>query len=87
MAVPREELEQGLHLLALLLFRNEVKVDTAQAIADLKQGQVCKIALVMTSAVEPSCCFCTELEAQHCTSHQDGHSWQCAVWPVCGQGL
>ena len=40
LAVPREELEQGMHLLALLLFRNEVKLDTAQAIADLKQGQV-----------------------------------------------
>ena len=39
-SLPREQLEQGLSLQGLLLFRNELKLDTAQAISDLKQGQV-----------------------------------------------
>ena len=39
-ALPREQLEQGLSLQGLLLFRNELKLDTSQAISDLKQGQV-----------------------------------------------
>ena len=39
-ALPREQLEQGLLLQGLLLFRNELQLDTAQAISDLKQGQV-----------------------------------------------
>lgn len=39
-AVSRDELEAGLDLLALLLFRNELKPDTAEAINQLKDGQV-----------------------------------------------
>ena len=39
-ALSRDELEAGLDLLALLLFRNELKPDTAEAITHLKEGQV-----------------------------------------------
>ena len=39
-ALSRDELEAGLNLLALLLFRNELKPDTAEAITHLKEGQV-----------------------------------------------
>ena len=39
-ALSRDELESGLHAIALLLFRNELKLDTAAAIQDLKAGQV-----------------------------------------------
>ena len=38
--MPRDEVESGLSLLALLLFRNELKPDTAEAIQHLKAGQV-----------------------------------------------
>ena len=36
----REELEGGIELRGLLLFRNELKPDTATAILDLKGAQV-----------------------------------------------
>ena len=49
-AMSRDELEADLHLLALLLFRNELKPDTAQAITDLKQGQVRTTCFVFTAA-------------------------------------
>lgn len=50
-ASSRDELESGLHAIALLLFRNELKSDTAQAIRDLKAGQVCCTAAIAASAV------------------------------------
>lgn len=40
MALPRAELEAGMQLLGLLLFRNELQPETTAAISDLKQGQV-----------------------------------------------
>lgn len=39
-SLSRDELESGLDMLALLLFRNELKPDTAEAVQHLKQGQV-----------------------------------------------
>ena len=50
-AASRDELESGLHAIALLLFRNELKPDTGSAIQDLKAGQV-KISF------ELPCCCC-----------------------------
>lgn len=39
-SLPRDELESGLNMLVLLLFRNELKPDTAEAVQSLKHGQV-----------------------------------------------
>ena len=39
-ALSRAEMESGLDMLALLLFRNELKPDTAEAVQSLKAGQV-----------------------------------------------
>lgn len=39
-SLSRDELESGLSLLALLLFRNELKPDTTDAVQSLKRGQV-----------------------------------------------
>ena len=39
-SLSRDVLESNLDLLALLLFRNELKPDTAEAVQHLKQGQV-----------------------------------------------
>ena len=50
--LPREQLEQGLHLQGLLLFRNELKPDTPQAVSDLKQGQVTQSFLYITPALD-----------------------------------
>lgn len=44
-ALSRDELEAGLNLLALLLFRKELKADNAEAITHLKGGQVAPAAL------------------------------------------
>ncbi|DBB17796.1 TPA: hypothetical protein ACH3X3_002824 [Trebouxia sp. C0006] len=49
-ALSRDELEAGLNLLALLLFRNELKPDTAEAINHLKEGQVRPIMVTGDSA-------------------------------------
>ena len=51
LASSRDELESGLHAIALLLFRNELKPDTAKAIQDLKAGQVCYSAASAAAAV------------------------------------
>lgn len=40
LSMPREELENGLHFVALLLFRNEIKPDSRGAIETLKSGKV-----------------------------------------------
>lgn len=45
-SLPRQELETGLQAIALLLFRNELRPDTAPAIEDLKAGLVCLPTLV-----------------------------------------
>ena len=39
-SLSRDDLESGLDMLALLLFRNELKSDTAEAVQSLKHGQV-----------------------------------------------
>ncbi|DBA79899.1 TPA: hypothetical protein ACH3X1_008117 [Trebouxia sp. C0004] len=49
-ALSRNELEAGLDLLALLLFRNELKPDTAEAITQFKEGQVRPILVTGDSA-------------------------------------
>ena len=51
-SLSRDELESGLKMLALLLFRNELKPDTAEAVQSLKHGQVS--AAVLCCAV--LCC-------------------------------
>ncbi|CAM6091151.1 unnamed protein product [Calypogeia fissa] len=40
LSMPREELETGLHFLALIMFRNELKADSRGAIEALKSGEV-----------------------------------------------
>ncbi len=51
----RDEVETGLHLLALLLFRNELKPDSADAILSLKEGQVsaCRYSFSQRSLSQP----------------------------------
>lgn len=49
--MPRDELESGLSLLALLLFRNELKPDTAEAVLNLKAGQVSLVLPVSCPAL------------------------------------
>ena len=54
----RDELESGLNMLALLLFRNELKPDTAEAVQSLKRGQVSTTELycvMLCCAISHSC--------------------------------
>ena len=63
-SLSRDELESGLKMLALLLFRNELKPDTAEAVQSLKHGQVS--AAVLCCAV--LCCAvlcCAALPLSH----------------------
>ena len=68
-SMSRDELESGLNMLALLLFRNELKPDTAEAVQSLKHGQVSAAELfpavlccaVLCCAV-PRCLFHTLAE-------------------------
>ncbi|KAL3158258.1 hypothetical protein ABBQ38_010509 [Trebouxia sp. C0009 RCD-2024] len=49
-SLSRDELESGLDMLALLLFRNELRSDTAEAVQHLKHGQVRPIMVTGDSA-------------------------------------
>lgn len=51
-SLSRDELESGLDMLALLLFRNELRSDTAEAVQHLKHGQV---SAAMQCHAVPSC--------------------------------
>ena len=49
--LPREELESDLELVGLLLFRNDLKEDSAKAIFDLKQGAT-RVVMITGDSVE-----------------------------------
>lgn len=49
--LPRAELEQGLTICGLLLFRNDVKPDSAQAIDELKKGAT-RVVMITGDSVE-----------------------------------
>lgn len=59
-SLSRDELESGLNMLALLLFRNELRPDTAEAVQHLKHGQV--------SAAVPCCGSCAVLCSALCAA-------------------
>lgn len=50
-ATPREELESGIDLIGLLLFKNDLKEDSAQAIAELKAGAT-RVVMITGDSVE-----------------------------------
>ncbi|CBZ51070.1 cDNA FLJ39191 fis, clone OCBBF2004669, highly similar to Homo sapiens ATPase type 13A4 (ATP13A4), mRNA,related [Neospora caninum Liverpool] len=53
--VSRESVESGLHFLGLILFRNELKADAAEAVRQLKQGRVRPVMITGDSVLTASC--------------------------------